>query len=246
MMRKIQEIIYLITQRLRIVRIIEDAENKTSIFEATERGHKKLNAAFELYRRIRESRLHVEYILRTREVHDNVQAQEAELNTLLLTAHSSLTDVWVQLDILNITIEGNPIINNTDELEAAALNFKKNLQTTIDQSSTFKIKPHASKKTPSTNQKSPANEESPSKALAGNKEPKYQKKNTAACQQMAPKLLQLARFQPPPLHYPLRRKTQFAHGRRTTVRLRPSDSRFMPYLSRTPYSASPRSDYSDT
>ncbi|GFT93023.1 hypothetical protein NPIL_594221 [Nephila pilipes] len=63
---------------------------------------------------------------------------------------------------------------------------------------------------------------------------------------MAPKLLQLARFQPPPLHYPLRRKTQFAHGRRATVRLRPSDSRFMPYPSRTPYSASPRSDNSDT
>ncbi|GFT70730.1 hypothetical protein NPIL_633241 [Nephila pilipes] len=95
------------------------------IFKVAVEGYKLLITALESYRRIRESRRDMGFILRTREVYDNVQAQTAELNALLITTRSQLIDIWVQI----IKLIKFPLSDRSDMYNS----YEKRCLRTLDQ-----------------------------------------------------------------------------------------------------------------
>ncbi|GFU15566.1 hypothetical protein NPIL_82011 [Nephila pilipes] len=68
-----------------------------TFFKFADEQHQQSSALLESYRRTRDEMLNMGFILRTNEPFDNVQAQTAELNALLITAEPLLNDFWVQI-----------------------------------------------------------------------------------------------------------------------------------------------------
>ncbi|GFU03615.1 hypothetical protein NPIL_78311 [Nephila pilipes] len=101
MLRKHQQEIFLNTEHfLEMRRLIDDGEKKINIFKATEEIHKSLSFAFEECKRIKDSFQDTEHKLFRNELFDDLLIKKEELDMMMGTTQSCLTDVWIQINDL--------------------------------------------------------------------------------------------------------------------------------------------------
>ncbi|GFS91197.1 hypothetical protein NPIL_251751 [Nephila pilipes] len=82
----------------RMLRNINDADNKASFLQYIEEEYDILSNRLESYKRILESRLRIGFILRSREHFDTLLAEKRVLNMMLFTAESLLSDIRIKID----------------------------------------------------------------------------------------------------------------------------------------------------